>query len=192
VQSRRRRSCSCRIWRGQDDPKYVVTAETFDSRDVAEAVWTSPATKDSMEGDGIEPHHADTSRVKHTASSFHLRKAIPSCRRSILLPLLLLHQICRIDLPLLEDRRFAWTNKRHLILALHIVDADYISGLQTCFCAVDPLNLGFNTDIYSLSSRFVGLTHFHRPDFDDKRFRRLLLSLLVDEGWQLGQTDCAE
>ncbi|MGA7212873.1 MAG: hypothetical protein WCE49_03400 [Terrimicrobiaceae bacterium] len=42
------------IWRGQDDPNYVITAETFDSRDVAEAIWTSQKTKDAMEGDGID------------------------------------------------------------------------------------------------------------------------------------------
>ena len=78
------------------------------------------------------------------------------------------------------------------MLALHIVDADCISRLETCFCTVDLLNLGFNTDIYSPSSRFVSLTHFHRPDFNNERFRGLLLSLFVDEGWQLGKADCAE
>ena len=32
---------SYRIWRGQDDPNYVITAENFDSRVLAERVWTS-------------------------------------------------------------------------------------------------------------------------------------------------------
>jgi hypothetical protein len=42
------------IWRGQDHPNSVITAETFDSRDVAERVWTSQETKDAMQGDGID------------------------------------------------------------------------------------------------------------------------------------------
>ena len=45
---------SFRIWRGQDDANYVITAETFDSRDVAQAIWTSQETKDAMAGDGID------------------------------------------------------------------------------------------------------------------------------------------
>jgi hypothetical protein len=45
---------SYQIWRGQDDPNFVVTVETFDSREVAEAVWTSQATTDAMPGDGID------------------------------------------------------------------------------------------------------------------------------------------
>jgi hypothetical protein len=45
---------SFRIWRGQDDTNYVITAEVFDSREVAEAIWTSQDTKDSMKGDGID------------------------------------------------------------------------------------------------------------------------------------------
>jgi quinol monooxygenase YgiN len=45
---------SWRLWRGQDDPKVVVIEETFDSRQVAEALWTSPQTKAAMEADGID------------------------------------------------------------------------------------------------------------------------------------------
>jgi hypothetical protein len=45
---------SWRLWRGQDDPKVVVIEETFDSRRVAEALWTSPQTKAAMEADGID------------------------------------------------------------------------------------------------------------------------------------------
>jgi hypothetical protein len=43
-----------RIWRSLDDPNYVVTAETFESREIAEEVLARPETKRSMEGDGIE------------------------------------------------------------------------------------------------------------------------------------------
>jgi hypothetical protein len=45
---------SYRVWRGQDDPNIVVIAETFDSRDVAEALWTNQATKDAMVKDGVD------------------------------------------------------------------------------------------------------------------------------------------
>ena len=45
---------SFRVWRGQDDPNYVITPETFDSREIAEAIWTNQETKDAMEGDGID------------------------------------------------------------------------------------------------------------------------------------------
>ncbi len=42
------------LWRGQDDPNLVVVVETFDSRAVAEAVWTSPVTQEAMAADGID------------------------------------------------------------------------------------------------------------------------------------------
>lgn len=45
---------SYRVWRGQDDPNLVVVTETFDSRDVAEALWTSQATQEAMINDGID------------------------------------------------------------------------------------------------------------------------------------------
>jgi hypothetical protein len=45
---------SFRVWRGQDDPNYVITAETFDSREIAERLMTSQAVKDDMESDGID------------------------------------------------------------------------------------------------------------------------------------------
>jgi hypothetical protein len=45
---------SSMVWRGQDDPNLVVIAETFDSREQAQAVWTSPATQEAMAADGID------------------------------------------------------------------------------------------------------------------------------------------
>ena len=45
---------SYRIWRGQDDSNYVITAETFDSREVAERIWTAEETKAAMRADGID------------------------------------------------------------------------------------------------------------------------------------------
>jgi len=43
-----------RVWRGQDDPNLVVIEETFDSREEAEAAWTSAETQAGMEADGID------------------------------------------------------------------------------------------------------------------------------------------
>lgn len=45
---------SSRLWRGQNDPNVVVIMETFDSLEVAEALWTSQETQDAMAGDGID------------------------------------------------------------------------------------------------------------------------------------------
>jgi quinol monooxygenase YgiN len=45
---------SWRIWRSQDDLNLIVIEETFDSRQAAEALWTSPQTKAAMEADGID------------------------------------------------------------------------------------------------------------------------------------------
>jgi hypothetical protein len=42
------------VWRGQDDPNVVVITETFDAREVAEAIWTSQETRTAMESDGID------------------------------------------------------------------------------------------------------------------------------------------
>ncbi len=43
-----------RLWRGQDDPNLVAIAETFDSREIAQAIWTSPQTQEAMIADGID------------------------------------------------------------------------------------------------------------------------------------------
>ena len=45
---------SWRIWRGQDNPNRVYIAETFDSREVAERLFTSDATREAMIADGID------------------------------------------------------------------------------------------------------------------------------------------
>ena len=45
---------SHRVWRGQDDQSLVIITETFDSRDVAEALWSSSATLEAMANDGID------------------------------------------------------------------------------------------------------------------------------------------
>jgi hypothetical protein len=43
-----------RTWRAQDDPKLVVIEETFDTREQAQAAWTSAETRAAMEADGID------------------------------------------------------------------------------------------------------------------------------------------
>lgn len=45
---------SFRVWRGQDDPNLVAIEETFDSREVAQALWTDPRTQEAMIADGID------------------------------------------------------------------------------------------------------------------------------------------
>jgi hypothetical protein len=45
---------SFRAWRGQDDPSLVVVEETFDTREQAQAAWTSAETQAAMEADGID------------------------------------------------------------------------------------------------------------------------------------------
>jgi quinol monooxygenase YgiN len=45
---------SYRIWRGQDDPNLVLVEETFDSREVAEAGFTSEEVRDAMASAGVD------------------------------------------------------------------------------------------------------------------------------------------
>jgi hypothetical protein len=45
---------SSRVWQGQDDPNYSITAETFDSREVAQRIFDSPETRRMMAADGID------------------------------------------------------------------------------------------------------------------------------------------
>jgi heme-degrading monooxygenase HmoA len=42
---------SFRAWRAQDDPSLVMT---FDTREQAQAAWTSAETREAMEADGID------------------------------------------------------------------------------------------------------------------------------------------
>ena len=45
---------SWRLWRSQDDPNLIAIYETFDSRGIAEPIWTSAETKAAMAADGID------------------------------------------------------------------------------------------------------------------------------------------
>jgi quinol monooxygenase YgiN len=45
---------SYRIWRDPDDPNLVAVIETRDSRDLAEAEWSSPQAREAMERHGVD------------------------------------------------------------------------------------------------------------------------------------------
>jgi hypothetical protein len=45
---------SFRAWRAQDDPGLVMIEETFDTREQAQAAWSSEETRTAMEADGID------------------------------------------------------------------------------------------------------------------------------------------
>jgi quinol monooxygenase YgiN len=45
---------SYRISRSQDDPNLVAAIETRESRDAAEAVWSSPLAREAMERHGVD------------------------------------------------------------------------------------------------------------------------------------------
>lgn len=45
---------SSQVWRGQDDPNYVVIAETYDSRADVEALLADPAIQDEMKVHGVD------------------------------------------------------------------------------------------------------------------------------------------
>ena len=42
------------VWRGQDDPNRVVVAQTFDSRESAEALMNNPALREAMGRAGVD------------------------------------------------------------------------------------------------------------------------------------------
>jgi hypothetical protein len=44
---------SYQVWRGQDDPNYIVVANTFDSREAAEAMANNPMLREAMGGGGV-------------------------------------------------------------------------------------------------------------------------------------------
>jgi hypothetical protein len=62
---------SHRIWRGHDDPNFVVITETFDSREVGEALWTSQETKDAMVNDGIDMSSLQIDYLDEVGSGTH-------------------------------------------------------------------------------------------------------------------------
>jgi quinol monooxygenase YgiN len=43
-----------RVWRSQDDPNLVIIAETYESREVAEAAFTNPALSEVIANAGVD------------------------------------------------------------------------------------------------------------------------------------------
>ena len=54
---------SHQVWRGQDDPNLIVLAETYDSRELAETLYTE-ALADPAIQKAIEEHGVDMSSVQ--------------------------------------------------------------------------------------------------------------------------------
>jgi len=46
---------SSQVWRGQDDPNYIVVLETHESRESAEALMSDPSIQADMVADGVDP-----------------------------------------------------------------------------------------------------------------------------------------
>ena len=44
---------SYRVWRGEDDPNLVIVANTFESRQAAEAMVNNPALREAMGNGGV-------------------------------------------------------------------------------------------------------------------------------------------
>jgi hypothetical protein len=42
------------VWRGQDDPNFVIVREVFDSREVAEAAMSNPVGLEAMSKAGVD------------------------------------------------------------------------------------------------------------------------------------------
>jgi len=46
---------SSQVWRGQDDPSYIVILETHETRESAEALINDPSIQAEMVADGVDP-----------------------------------------------------------------------------------------------------------------------------------------
>lgn len=47
------RGYSYRVWRGQDDPNLVIVANTFESREAADAAINNPTLREAMARGGV-------------------------------------------------------------------------------------------------------------------------------------------
>jgi RecJ-like exonuclease len=45
---------TAQVLRGQDDPNLVAIIETFESREIAERLWTAPEVEEAMISDGVD------------------------------------------------------------------------------------------------------------------------------------------
>jgi quinol monooxygenase YgiN len=62
---------SYRIWQGQDDPGLVILAETYDSREVAEAVFANPALPEAIAGAGVDMSSLQLHYLDEVAAGTH-------------------------------------------------------------------------------------------------------------------------
>ena len=60
-----------RVWRGQDDPTLVIVANTFDSREAAEAVMNNPTLREAMGRAGVIQSSVRIDYVEEVAAGTH-------------------------------------------------------------------------------------------------------------------------
>jgi hypothetical protein len=59
------------VWRGQDDPNFVIVREVFESREIAEAAMSDPAGLEAMRQAGVDMTSLQVHYVDEVASSTH-------------------------------------------------------------------------------------------------------------------------
>jgi quinol monooxygenase YgiN len=62
---------SFKVWRGQDDPNLVAIVETYESREVAEAILTSPEVAEAMARDGVDASSVQVHFLDEVTSGGH-------------------------------------------------------------------------------------------------------------------------
>ena len=60
---------SYRIWRGLDDPSLVIVAETFNSRETAEAAFAQPDLLEEIAGAGVDMSSVEVQYLEELASA---------------------------------------------------------------------------------------------------------------------------
>ena len=62
---------SYQVWRGQDDPNLVILAETYESREVAEAAFANPALPEVISNAGVDMSSMQVHYLDEVASGTH-------------------------------------------------------------------------------------------------------------------------
>lgn len=62
---------SYRVWRGQDDPNLVILAETYESREAAEAAFSNPALPAEIAKAGVDMSTMRVDYLDEVASGGH-------------------------------------------------------------------------------------------------------------------------
>ena len=60
---------SYRVWRGEDDPNLVIVANTFASRQAAEAMVSNPALREAMGRGGVDASSVHIDYLDEVASA---------------------------------------------------------------------------------------------------------------------------